>query len=108
MVKPAGVRGASPAQMKGLASVKGNALAPSFDGVPSQMIPVRARTGNVLMALSEDEAGQARKFFIGGNWKATGTPDSVKSLVNTLNEEKVEVDTKEIFHWGQLEGHWNA
>merc|ERR1711972_851888 len=38
MVKPAGVRGASHAQMKDLASVKGN-------GVPSQMIPVRARTG---------------------------------------------------------------
>lgn len=60
----------------------------------SEIIPMRARTGNVMMALSADEAGEARKFFIGGNWKATGTPDSVKSLVEALNAGKVEVDTE--------------
>lgn len=35
----------------------------------------------------------ARRFFIGGNWKANGTPASVKSLVEDLNGRKLEVDT---------------
>jgi triosephosphate isomerase len=98
MMKPAGMRGAVSPQMQAspFIAAKGNAFASAFNFVPSQMIPVRARTGNVLMALSDDEAGQARKFFIGGNWKATGTPDSVKSLVKDLNEAKVEVDTKSV------------
>lgn len=37
------------------------------------------------------EAG--RKFFIGGNWKANGSPDSVKKLIEELNAGKIEVDT---------------
>eukprot|EP00933_Yihiella_yeosuensis_P066356 TRINITY_DN705_c0_g2_i1.p1 TRINITY_DN705_c0_g2~~TRINITY_DN705_c0_g2_i1.p1 ORF type:complete len:328 (+),score=88.92 TRINITY_DN705_c0_g2_i1:64-984(+) len=36
----------------------------------------------------------ARKFFIGGNWKANGTPDSVKALVSDLNDAKLDVNTE--------------
>jgi len=31
----------------------------------------------------------ARKFFVGGNWKANGTLEQVKKLVSTLNEAEV-------------------
>ncbi|CAE8626413.1 unnamed protein product [Polarella glacialis] len=34
----------------------------------------------------------ARRFFIGGNWKANGTPASVKQLIADLNSAKLEVD----------------
>lgn len=34
-----------------------------------------------------------RKFFIGGNWKANGTPESVKKLVADLNAAQVAVST---------------
>ncbi|KAF3770332.1 glycosis/triose-phosphate isomerase [Cryphonectria parasitica EP155] len=32
----------------------------------------------------------ARKFFVGGNWKMNGTTSSVKDLVKTLNEAKID------------------
>lgn len=35
----------------------------------------------------------ARKFFIGGNWKANGTPESVRQLIADLNDGEVEPDT---------------
>ncbi|CAE8726470.1 unnamed protein product [Polarella glacialis] len=34
-----------------------------------------------------------RRFFIGGNWKANGSPASVKQLIEELNSAKLEVDT---------------
>eukprot|EP00416_Gambierdiscus_australes_P015936 CAMPEP_0171056704 /NCGR_PEP_ID=MMETSP0766_2-20121228/1231_1 /TAXON_ID=439317 /ORGANISM="Gambierdiscus australes, Strain CAWD 149" /LENGTH=336 /DNA_ID=CAMNT_0011511671 /DNA_START=41 /DNA_END=1048 /DNA_ORIENTATION=+ len=34
----------------------------------------------------------ARKFIIGGNWKANGSPASVKQLVDELNAGELEVD----------------
>jgi len=47
------------------------------------------------MAVSDDEAQSgARKFFIGGNWKANGSPDMVKSLVEDLNKAELKVDAK--------------
>jgi len=36
---------------------------------------------------------QARRFIIGGNWKANGAPASVEKLVGELNAGSVEVDT---------------
>lgn len=35
----------------------------------------------------------ARKFFIGGNWKANGTPDSIRQLIADLNAGDIEPDT---------------
>eukprot|EP00971_Amphidinium_carterae_P341422 6480204-Amphidinium_carterae.1 len=32
---------------------------------------------------------EARKFIIGGNWKANGTPDMVTALVKDLNAGEV-------------------
>lgn len=37
---------------------------------------------------------EARRFFVGGNWKANGTPASVKQLVADLNSATLEVDAK--------------
>merc|ERR1719436_290833 len=34
---------------------------------------------------------RARKFIIGGNWKANGSPDSVKQLIEELNAADLEV-----------------
>eukprot|EP00448_Togula_jolla_P022429 CAMPEP_0170591364 /NCGR_PEP_ID=MMETSP0224-20130122/12364_1 /TAXON_ID=285029 /ORGANISM="Togula jolla, Strain CCCM 725" /LENGTH=305 /DNA_ID=CAMNT_0010915223 /DNA_START=51 /DNA_END=968 /DNA_ORIENTATION=- len=36
----------------------------------------------------------ARRFFVGGNWKANGSPDSVEALIADLNAGEVKVDTK--------------
>eukprot|EP00927_Polykrikos_kofoidii_P031877 TRINITY_DN27300_c0_g2_i1.p1 TRINITY_DN27300_c0_g2~~TRINITY_DN27300_c0_g2_i1.p1 ORF type:complete len:318 (+),score=54.93 TRINITY_DN27300_c0_g2_i1:64-1017(+) len=36
---------------------------------------------------------RVRKFVIGGNWKANGSPDSVKHLVAELNSRAVDVDS---------------
>merc|ERR1711862_1055897 len=35
---------------------------------------------------------RARKFIIGGNWKANGSPESVKQLIEELNAAKLEVE----------------
>jgi triosephosphate isomerase len=35
---------------------------------------------------------RARKFIIGGNWKANGSPESVKQLVSDLNAAKLDVE----------------
>jgi len=32
------------------------------------------------------KAPKMTKYFVGGNWKCNGTPDSVKDLVNTYND----------------------
>lgn len=37
---------------------------------------------------------QARRFFVGGNWKANGSPASVQKLIEDLNAGDVVVDTK--------------
>jgi len=36
---------------------------------------------------------EARKFVVGGNWKANGSPESVTSLIAGLNDNKPTVDT---------------
>eukprot|EP00929_Paragymnodinium_shiwhaense_P025045 TRINITY_DN1523_c0_g2_i1.p2 TRINITY_DN1523_c0_g2~~TRINITY_DN1523_c0_g2_i1.p2 ORF type:complete len:311 (-),score=105.23 TRINITY_DN1523_c0_g2_i1:133-1065(-) len=38
-------------------------------------------------------AMNARRFIVGGNWKANGSPESVKKLVEELNAGDVKVDT---------------
>mmetsp|Transcript_71936 Transcript_71936/g.168385 ORF Transcript_71936/g.168385 Transcript_71936/m.168385 type:complete len:235 (+) Transcript_71936:55-759(+) len=40
-------------------------------------------------ARAERTAMEARKFIVGGNWKANGSPDSVKKLVEDLNAGEV-------------------
>jgi len=60
--------------------------------VQMQFVPMRAGRGNVLMAVSEGEA--TRKFFIGGNWKANGDPNMVKTLVSDLNKAKLQVNAE--------------
>jgi len=61
-------------------------LAPGFAG-PAQR--VSSRIGRTALG--------ARRFFVGGNWKANGSPDSVKQLVEDLNAAKLEVDaTKDV------------
>jgi len=37
---------------------------------------------------------QARRFIIGGNWKANGSPESVSKLIEELNAGELEVDPK--------------
>src|SRR3989338_8203810 len=37
-----------------------------------------------------------RKFFVGGNWKCTGTKESVSKLVKDLNEGYVEGNKVEV------------
>mmetsp|Transcript_111195 Transcript_111195/g.248490 ORF Transcript_111195/g.248490 Transcript_111195/m.248490 type:complete len:316 (-) Transcript_111195:95-1042(-) len=37
---------------------------------------------------------RARKFIIGGNWKANGSPESVKQLIEDLNAAKLEVEAE--------------
>merc|ERR1719253_1949398 len=37
-------------------------------------------------------AVSARRFVVGGNWKANGTPESVKQLVEELNKGKIDQD----------------
>jgi triosephosphate isomerase len=55
-----------------------------------------AFTGSAVLGEARNlrlTALNARKFFIGGNWKANGTPDSVKQLVDELNAVSLDVDT---------------
>eukprot|EP00747_Dinoflagellata_sp_TGD_P146081 gnl/TRDRNA2_/TRDRNA2_176644_c4_seq4.p1 gnl/TRDRNA2_/TRDRNA2_176644_c4~~gnl/TRDRNA2_/TRDRNA2_176644_c4_seq4.p1 ORF type:complete len:357 (+),score=70.07 gnl/TRDRNA2_/TRDRNA2_176644_c4_seq4:61-1131(+) len=42
---------------------------------------------------ARDMSLYARRFFVGGNWKANGSPESVKKLVEDLNKGEVCVDT---------------
>lgn len=55
---------------------------------------------HVETAFSLSQAGragltalQARRFIVGGNWKANGSPESVAQLVSDLNRGSVNVDT---------------
>eukprot|EP00421_Protoceratium_reticulatum_P018992 CAMPEP_0168391996 /NCGR_PEP_ID=MMETSP0228-20121227/18271_1 /TAXON_ID=133427 /ORGANISM="Protoceratium reticulatum, Strain CCCM 535 (=CCMP 1889)" /LENGTH=306 /DNA_ID=CAMNT_0008405325 /DNA_START=83 /DNA_END=1003 /DNA_ORIENTATION=+ len=57
--------------------------APGFAGAPR---PAAHRLGCTAM--------QARRFIVGGNWKANGSPESVKQLIEELNAGKLEVDPK--------------
>jgi triosephosphate isomerase (TIM) len=56
-------------------------LVPAFTGAAAQS---ESRAYRTMM--------NARKFFIGGNWKANGTPESVKQLVADLNKATLQVD----------------
>lgn len=83
----AGSRSRPGRALLGLAFVAGVWLlstAPAdFVGVPAEDNRRMSRT-----ALSA-----ARRFFVGGNWKANGSPASVKQLIAELNDAKIEVDT---------------
>eukprot|EP00933_Yihiella_yeosuensis_P066183 TRINITY_DN7030_c0_g1_i1.p1 TRINITY_DN7030_c0_g1~~TRINITY_DN7030_c0_g1_i1.p1 ORF type:complete len:305 (+),score=101.22 TRINITY_DN7030_c0_g1_i1:68-982(+) len=72
------------------------AAAAATAGIRLLSSPTDAFTGATAGAESRMSrtALNARKFFIGGNWKANGTPESVKSLVDDLNAAKLEVDTE--------------
>lgn len=48
---------------------------------------------SMLKAQRSPVALQARRFFVGGNWKANGSPASVTRLIEELNSGRVEVDT---------------
>lgn len=71
----------------GVAAVAGSAhfLAPGFTGPSTN---VASRIGRTALG--------ARKFFIGGNWKANGSPESVKQLVEDLNAGELTVDPKDV------------
>ena len=69
----------------GAVALSARVLAPGFVGPSSS---IASRIGRTALG--------ARKFFIGGNWKANGSPDSVKTLVEELNAGKLEVDAKDV------------
>lgn len=64
--------------------------APGLTRLPRDFIPVRMFPVAMATAMA---SGSERKFFVGGNWKANGSPDSVKTLVEELNAGKMAVDT---------------
>lgn len=60
-------------------------LTPSFVGPSTNVV---SRIGRTALG--------ARKFFIGGNWKANGSPASVKQLVEELNAGELVVSAKDV------------
>lgn len=81
-------KGAAPSslrpQLRSLPLQPRQQIAPGLHVTPRGFVPTRF----LPVAMAD------RKFFVGGNWKANGTPESVKTLVQELNAGKVEVDTK--------------
>merc|ERR1719313_2797974 len=65
------------------------ALRATLDGVSTGFAGATAsQNGRVAQT-----AMGARKFVVGGNWKANGSPESVTSLIAGLNDNKPVVDT---------------
>merc|ERR1719247_3117687 len=73
---------------------------------PTSSVSMSATTAsaekNVVVETAKDKAEKkevpissavsARRFVVGGNWKANGTPESVKQLVEELNKGKIDQD----------------
>jgi triosephosphate isomerase len=57
------------------------------------LVPHKAAVGALFAESDKAGAEASRKFIVGGNWKANGSPDDVKKLVEALNAAKPEVDT---------------
>jgi len=64
-------------------------------GVCALHATVNAFAGNTAAAKGRvaQTAMGARKFIVGGNWKANGSPESVTSLIAGLNDGKIDIDT---------------
>lgn len=49
---------------------------------------------NILSAYGSSSRVEARKFFVGGNWKCNGTVGQSKELVSMLNQSTLSTDTE--------------